>query len=142
MSGMDAAERAAGLDRMRVYLAVLQPPMRLMQWDIRVADESPDGTECNADCSRRYRQWEARIRFSDAGLAGSPEEVRITCVHELLHCVSTGDYNAAREAIDGLDAIAQVWAQERLDNEYERTTDHLARIIAPFLPLPPVVSES
>ncbi len=134
---MNTDERKAGLDRMRAYIAQLQPLMRLQQWLIDVDDEPPRDPDRAAECIRKYRQWWARIAYSDEQLAAPPEELRLTTIHELLHLVTTAEYVAGREAIEGLNSIAQTWAQDRFDNEYERATDHLSRIIAPFLPLPP-----
>lgn len=133
---MNEQKRKAGLDRMRAYIAQLQPLMRLQQWDIRVIDEEPsDG--CLADCGCFQHEHMADFRLADHFFANSPDRQRNTIVHEMLHVAVEGWWRSTVNTTEGLNSIAQIWAMERNTYQMEMTVDHLSRIIAPFLPLPP-----
>lgn len=136
---MKKRERKAGLDRMRAYIAVLQPLLRLQHWNIAVVDERPADNALADNCTF-MRQYKAQVRFSDRHLTQSPEEQRNTAVHELLHIVVEGWYRSNLAALDALGATAQEWARERHEHETEMCIDTLAHIIAPHMPLPPIAT--
>jgi hypothetical protein len=134
-------ERKAGLARMRAYVAALQPALLLQHWDIRVGKKPPQNPNFAADCYRVPRMWVAWLHFADDFFAKDPEAQRETVVHELLHIVRSAEQTAVFEAFNGLDQTGRAWAWERFDHEQEFATDHLARVIAPFLPLPPTAEK-
>lgn len=134
---MKAKTRRRHLDRMRRYVAVLQPLLRLQGWDITVPDEPPEEDDAWAVCERSKHGWDARVFIADRLLAASPDQQRKTLVHELLH-LYTHDWHVAHlDALTGLEQTSRNWARERHDHEHERCVDAIARVLAPFLPLPP-----
>lgn len=133
---MEAAERQAGLDRMRAYVATLQPLMRLQQWDVRVIEQIPDD-DCFADCQCYQHEHMADFRLADRFFDASPDRQRQTIVHEMTHVVVEGWWRSTVNTTEGLNSIAQVWAMERNTYQMEMAVDQLSRIIAPHLPLPP-----
>lgn len=137
---MKKRERNAALDRMRAYVATLQPLLMLHHWKIRVSEKPPENPNFWASCYRVPCQWSAWLYFADDIFEQQPEQQRETVVHELLHIVRAMEYVAVSEAYNGLDQTGRAWAWERFDHEQEVTTDHLARVIAPFMPLPPEVA--
>jgi hypothetical protein len=136
MAGKKAERRRRNLDRMRAYIATLQPPLRLQHWEITIP-EKPPPDDSNADCDRHSRHHAARIRYHDQLFPEGAEEERRSTIHELLHLHLTGAQTAAYEAYEALDPTARAWARERFDHELEMTVDALSRVLAPFLPLPP-----
>lgn len=137
---MKKRERKAGLARMREYVTTLQPLLMLQHWQIRVSEKRPDNGDHWASCYRVPRQWSAWLYFADDLFGEKPEQQRETVVHELLHIVRAMEYVAVREGYEGLGQTSRAWAWERFDHEQEVTTDHLARILAPYMPLPPVAT--
>lgn len=134
---MSEAERKAGLDRMRAYIATLQPLMRLQQWEIVVHDDPTEDEDYVASINRDSRSWRANVRFGDVHFGHSREEQRLTVVHELTHIHMMTLDRAAKDATFCLDPTSWRRLDERIDHELEMTTDAISRTIAPFLPLPP-----
>lgn len=133
---MKKAERKAGLNRMRAYVATLQPLLRIQHWAITVGNNEPsDGALADNCCY--MRQYRNDIHFSDRFFGKSPEQQRETVVHELLHVVVEHWYRSTRAAFQGLSSTSQEWAIERNEHEMEMCVDSLAKILAPHLPLPP-----
>ncbi len=129
-------ERRRNLERARAYVAQLQPLFRLQHWEITVRDEPPDN-DAHAQVWAAHTCYLAKLRFSDRHFADSLAEQVITVAHELIHIATQGWELAVRDALEGLDPTGKSWAEERYERAMERDTDHLSRVIAPFLPLPP-----
>lgn len=138
---MDAAARAAGLDRMRAYIAVVRPLLRLQQWDIDVEDAPTDDPNHLASINRDAASWQAHIRFGDDHFARSPEDQRLTVAHELTHIHLMKLHRAQTDGADMLDPTSKLWTNERCEHELEMAVDGLSRAFAPFLPLPPGAKE-
>lgn len=137
MSGVDAETRKAGLDRMRAYIATLQPMMRLQQWKITIEEETTEDPDYVATINRTASSWSAFIRFGDVHFGHSVEEQRLTVVHELTHIHLMAFDTAASDGRNTLDPTSRQWAYERVRYELEMATDALSRVLAPLLPLPP-----
>lgn len=137
---MKKRERRAGLERMRSYVATLQPLLRLQHWEIAVTDGQPSAGALADNCCY-MRQHKNDVRFSDRFFRKSPAEQRETVVHELLHIVVEGWYRSNLAAFEGLSATSQEWAKERHEHETEMCIDSLSKIVAPYLPLPPRENE-
>lgn len=134
---MKAKTRRRHLERMRPYVAVLQPLLRLQAWAITVVDAPPEGAGNFAECARFRDGYWARVYFSDGLFRESLAFQRATVVRELLH-LHTHDWHVASvQAFEGLEQTSKAWARERHDHEHERCIDALALVLAPFLPLPP-----
>lgn len=133
---MKKRERKAGLERMRAYVAVLQPLLRLQHWEITVGDERPDS---NGEAAIWYSRlcYVARIRFADKHFGQSVAEQTTTVAHELLHLHLAGADFAVKDSHEMLDPTSKLLYDERWHVEFERAVDAISRVIAPFLPLPP-----
>lgn len=132
--------RAAGLRRMRAYVAQLQPLMRLSHWDISVS-EGPARDTAEASIWHSKNCHIAVVYFADKHLAQSPQEQAVTVAHELLHLhLADLDY-AAQEGIASLGPLSKPYVEERYTVAMERAVDALSRVLAPFLPLPPSEEE-
>lgn len=138
---MKKHERKARLAHLRPYVAELQALLRLQGWEIEVVEEPPEEEDALAEVNRYKRAWCADIHISDALLGRSREWQRKSLVHELLHLHLHDFYTASREAAECHPATASGWAMDRIDHEHERTTDALAVMLAPLLPLPPETKE-
>ncbi len=128
--------RKADLARVRAYVARLQPLLGLAHWRFDVSDELPEEPHLSAHFRRWPRRSGATLRFSDEHFRDSLEEQRDTVVHELCHAVLENLCVAVSEGFDWLEQTSRAWAWERFVHECELTVDHLARILAPSLPLP------
>lgn len=137
---MKKRERQAGLERMRSYVAVLQPLLRIQHWELAVLDDEPDGGALADNCCY-MRQYKNDLRFSDRFFRKSDAEQRETVVHELLHVVVEHWYRSNLAAFEGLSSTSQEWAKERHEHEMEMTIDTLSHIIAPHMPLPPLAEK-
>lgn len=112
------------------YMRVLADLMGLRDWTVNVLP-TPCDTEYAAQVEVRYGRKFANVQFADDWANVSPESLRATCVHELLHChlkptewalnnvqftlgslafgVLEGAYTDALEV--AVDAIASEWAK-------------------------------
>ena len=134
-------ERRRNLERARAYVAQLQPLFRLQHWEIGVEDDPPDHNG-EASVWTSHNCYVARLRFTDKHFTDSPAEQRASVAHELIH-VATKDWMlTCEDIIEFLDPTSREWATERYERAMERSTDHLSRVIAPFLPLPPAADEA
>jgi hypothetical protein len=136
VTGKKAERRRRNLDRMRAYVATLAPLFRLQHWEIAVDDEPPDHNG-EASVWTSNACYVARIAFTDRHFADPPDVQRNTVAHELIHIATKDWMLACEDIIEYHDPISQKWTTERYERAMERCTDHLARVLAPFLPLPP-----
>lgn len=137
VSGMDAAERKAGLERMRAYVALLQPLMRLQHWGIIVENDPPQSGSADASCWTSDNCWKATLYFADRHFERDDIEQRNNVVHELLHIHDAERHTAILAALDAIDPTGRGWARERTDFEMERSIEAISCVLAPHLPLPP-----
>lgn len=135
---MDATERKAAIDRLTPWFCEMANLLHLNHWHLTVPIEArPESPDYAASCERIYGQNRAKIYLSDGFLADTPENQRVTYVHELLHC----HFRAIVEARDGLEDLlgkpANLVFVDRMRSAEEWAVDAIAGAIAPFLPLPP-----
>ena len=132
----------AHIERMRRYVAVLQPLLRLTQWEIDVQFQYPDSEEALAESQVVRGRWVAMIRFNDKHFLNSPEEQRDTVVHELLHVVTAHERRVVWEMYECPLPGDKSLAWKAFDFEQEMVMDHLATVLGPHLPLPPTGQET
>lgn len=127
--------RRKTLKRAEAYLRVLQPLMGLAHWTIEIALDPPENNAWG-DVTRLSHAQDAAIRLCEDFGDLTSEQRRETMVHELLHC-------HLRDLIGTPAMVKQeislpLWAAlgDRMNHAEECIVDALARIIAPFLPLP------
>lgn len=143
MIGMDTKSRKRAIKRLTPWFVEMSTALHLGHWMIRVPLETrPDNDDEAASVERIYGQNVAKIFLSDRFLLSSPEDQRETYTHELLHC----HFRAIIEARDSLDELlgkpANTLFVQQMKTAEEWAVDAIARVLAPFLPLPPAPSES
>lgn len=110
--------------------------MGLRDWLLHLAHDPPDDPNHYAVCSTYQGQNVATIAFATNWPTWTPDLLRMTVVHELLHCHT----HRWREPLDGVQEIignqvyVPVMQATRLNNEL--LIDNIARAWAETLPLP------
>jgi Zn-dependent peptidase ImmA (M78 family) len=66
----------------------------------------------------------------------TPEKQRLILTHELLHLVLARYARVSETMEESLGKLAWAVLEPQLEDAEERATEHLARIIAPYLSLP------
>lgn len=120
----------------QAYVDHLKAFMRLQDWTVTVTDHAPENPDHVASIDPFYGRQVAAICLSRGFTTATPEEQRQTIVHELLHLHTNRTKNVFYRIIEGR---TEGWL--RLGAEFhneatEYTTDIIADILAPFLPLP------
>lgn len=132
---------------LQAYIRTLADGMRLQAWDIEVAEGEPEDDSAvlstDPDPRRHWAPIHVRVRATDhcdtAFWDERPEEQRHDLVHELTHIVLTplwlwvhdGSWRHQLTRRE-FDLVEEVFREQ-----LEASTDFLARLIAPTLPLPP-----
>ncbi len=118
------------------YLRTLADALLLRDWEIELVRQwADDGSYAQALAFHQENHLEVRITEGIAGHAAS--DVREWFVHELLHAhMGRLDRIAAHFVDIRNDDGAHLFEKEH-DDESEVVVQRLARIIAPFMPLPP-----
>jgi hypothetical protein len=134
MAGKKRKER---LPEAEAYLRIIQPLMGLAHWHFRVDPEPPGDPQCSASIHCYAMQAHAVLRFNKSYFAGPPEWRRYCMVHELAHC-HLNQLAQAEEAYEhATDELSYRHLHTRWRHEEEVAVDSIARVLAPFLPLPP-----
>src|SRR5690242_16588331 len=78
---LSAARRAA----LESYVSEVRAFLRLSHWTLALLDEWPDDEECLAQIDPSEQRYWANVRLGPGFWDQSPEQVRNTIVHELVH---------------------------------------------------------
>jgi hypothetical protein len=116
-------------DAIQIYINELAKAMRLYDWDIYLASYASKPAT-NASVHALIGRRIAALYVNKDWFTYSPEMQRHTLIHELVHIV----HHFQTEVIRLTKLPPAVWPQFNIHTEY--MTDHLADIIAPFMPLP------
>jgi len=122
-------------DDLEAYVADLQAALNVAHWKVNIAREASD-VDSWADINPHEQNLTAELRVSHDFWKQTPEQQREVLCHEILHLV-TARLDQTVEALE--DAMGKVlWAVFELqyENATERAVDHLARVLAPTIPLP------
>jgi hypothetical protein len=122
-------------DDLEAYVSEIQDALNVANWKVTIARDASD-IDSWADINPHEQNLTAELRVSHDFWRQTPEHQRETLVHEVLHLV-TARLDQTVEALE--DALGKViWSvfERQFENATERTVDHLAKVIAPFLPLP------
>lgn len=113
------------------YLRRLADMMGLKDWKLAIGDTPPEEASMNACVELVFGRRVAVISFQDRWPSWTPEDLRQTCTHELLHChfnqilwpvngitkhvglmIYEPLYDAVNDRIEeGVDAVAEAWAK-------------------------------
>ena len=122
-------------DDLEAYIAELQAALNVANWKVTIARDASD-VEAWADINPHEQNATAELRISHDFWRQTPEMQREVLIHEILHLV-TARLDQTVEALE--DAMGKVlWAvfDRQYENATERAVDHLAKVIAPSIPLP------
>lgn len=122
-------------DDLEAYVLDLQTALNVVNWKVTIARDASD-VEAWADINPHEQHATAELRISHDFWRQTPEMQRDVLVHEVLHLV-TARLDQTVEALE--DAMGKIlWAvfDPQYENATERVVDHLAKVIAPSIPLP------
>ena len=132
---MVAAAKPDRFDALEAYVAELQEALGITVWKITVVREASD-VEAWADINPHSQAETADLRVSHDFWKQTPDHQREVLIHEMLHIV-TARLDQTVESIE--EAFGKViWAiyEPLFEDATERVVDHLAKVIAPSVPLP------
>ncbi|MBA3580731.1 MAG: hypothetical protein H0W42_12200 [Gemmatimonadaceae bacterium] len=119
------------------YLQSLADLLLLRDWEVELKREWADADAYAQACTFDTENHIA-IRVTEGFLGHPPEERREWLTHELLHAVMARvNRGVARLGECVPDHLAVQLTCNQHEEESEIVVQQLARIIAPFLPLPP-----
>jgi hypothetical protein len=122
------------------YISKLKKYLKLTDWNITV-DQTPCSSDCLGECQVVFGQHTAVIYLHKNFRKDTPEDLRATIVHELLHCHFGQITESAMSNLEPLedDLLSKKLVKSTVNGiEYqtERVIDLVSEAIAPLLPLP------
>jgi Zn-dependent peptidase ImmA (M78 family) len=125
----------------QAYVDEVKPIFRLWQWRIDVStDRAHDDADATTWISNDYQT--ACLYLCDGWDMKSRDSQRETIAHELVHVHLSRLSMFAEKIANQLGGQAEGLADEMVGHFLESATEELARVIAPFLPLPPKVKKA
>jgi len=122
-------------DALDAYVAELQVAMNVTYWKITVARDASD-VEAWADINPHAQAETAELRVSHDFWKQTPELQREVLTHEMLHVVTARLDQTVEAMEEAFGKIAWAIYDPLYEDATERVVDHLAKVIAPWLPLP------
>ena len=120
---------------LRAWVAEAQTVMGLDHWEVTIVEAASD-VDAWADIEAHAQQPTADLRVAFDFWKQEPEKQRLILTHELLHLVLARYARIAENLEESLGKLAWAVIEPQLEDGEERTIEHLARIIAPYLSLP------
>lgn len=120
---------------LRAWVAEAQTVMGLDHWEVTVVEAASD-VDAWADIEAHAQQPTADLRVAFDFWKQEPEKQRLILTHELLHLVLARYARISENLEESLGKLAWAVIEPQLEDGEERTIEHLARIIAPYLSLP------
>jgi hypothetical protein len=130
-----AAPKPDRYDVLEAYVADLQAALNVSYWKITVARDASD-VEAWADINPHAQAETAELRVSHDFWKQTPELQREGLVHEMMHVVNARLDQTIEAMEEALGKIAWAIFEPQYEDATERVVDHLAKVIAPGLPLP------
>lgn len=122
------------------YVDILQPLLRLRDWDVTVCRERPDNESHGASIGCFYGQKRAELCIHMQHFNGlSDYDKKVTIAHELMHLHTARTKDFVRTFCDTQSEETHGFFWSVYYEAFEEETETLAQIIAPFLPDPDVV---
>ena len=122
------------------YVILLKKMLHLSDWTIVMQNE-PCSSDCLAETDVITGQHLAKMYLSKTYTKDTPENLRATIIHELLHChlspiseLSEEILNPLADELGGSRVIKS--AINGIEYETERSIDGISEAIAPYFPLP------
>ena len=120
---------------LRAWVAESQTLMGLAHWEVTIVEAAAD-VDAWADIEPHPQQPTADLRVAFDFWKQEPEKQRLILTHELLHLVLARYARISENLEESLGKLAWAVIEPQLEDGEERTIEHLARIIAPYLSLP------
>ncbi len=120
---------------LRAWVAEAQTVMGLDHWEITIVEAASD-VDAWADIDAHAQQPTADLRVAFDFWKQEPDKQRLILTHELLHLVLARYARISENLEESLGKLAWAVIEPQLEDGEERTIEHLARIIAPYLSLP------
>jgi hypothetical protein len=120
---------------LKAWISEAQAVMGLDLWEITIVEAASD-VDAWADIDAHPQQPTADLRVAFDFWKQEPEKQRLILTHELLHLVLARYARISENLEESLGKLAWAVIEPQLEDGEERTIEHLARIIAPYLSLP------
>jgi len=120
---------------LREWVAEAQVLLGVDSWELTIVEAASD-VDAWADIDAHAQQPTADLRVSHDFWTQTPEKQRLVLTHELLHLVLARYARVTENLEDSLGKLAWSVLEPQLEDAEERATEHLARILAPYLALP------
>ena len=120
---------------LRKWVAESQTLMGLDHWEVTIVEAASD-VDAWADIEAHAQAPTADLRVAFDFWKQEPEKQRLILTHELLHLVLARYARISENLEESLGKLAWAVIEPQLEDGEERTIEHLARIIAPYLSLP------
>lgn len=122
------------------YVILLKKMLHLSDWTIVMQNE-PCSSDCLAETDVITGQHLAKMYLSKTYTKDTPENLRATIIHELLHChlspISELSEEILKPLADELGGSRVIKsAINGIEYETERSIDGISEAIAPYFPLP------
>ena len=135
-----AARKLGKWEALEAYVADLQRALNVKHWDVTVVRDASD-VEAWADIDPHSQALTATLRVSHDFWEQKPERQREVLLHECLHLVTCRHDQVIENLEEALGKIAWATFEKQHDDAGERVVDHLARVIAQWIPLPALPAE-
>ena len=120
---------------LRAWVAEAQTVMGLDHWEVTIVEAASD-VDAWSDIEAHAQQPTADLRVAFDFWKQEPEKQRLILTHELLHLVMARYARISENLEESLGKLAWAVIEPQLEDGEERTIEHLARIVAPYLSLP------
>ena len=122
-------------DALEAYVEACLPMLHLTHWKITlIHDVAPEDRYADIEPNEQGRT--ANLRVGNLFWGQKPDEQRLTIAHELVHL----HLCRLDHAVDRLEPVlgSAAWTPWAgvFEDVYERTTDAVASVVAPHLPVP------
>lgn len=117
------------------YVASIQQVLNIGQWEVTIAREASD-VEAWADIDPHSQANTATLRIAHDFWEQKPDKQREVLIHECLHLVTCRHDQVIENLEEALGKIAWATFEKQHDDAAERVVDHVARVIAQWIPLP------
>ena len=120
---------------LRAWVSDAQVMLGVDSWELTIVEAASD-VDAWADIDPHPQAPTADLRVSHDFWTQTPEKQRLILIHELLHLVLARYARVSETMEESLGKLAWAVLEPQLEDAEERATEHLARIIAPYLTLP------
>ena len=117
------------------WLIESQTLLYIGDWKVTVVRDASD-VDAWADIDPHAQNLTADLRVAHDFWRQEPEKQRLILTHELLHLVTCRTDRVVENLEEALGKVAWAVYEPQYVNATERVVDHIAKVLAPNLPLP------